>query len=97
MIDGNFGGTAGMAEMLLQSQNGELEILPALPSYWPDGEVTGLRARGGIEVDIAWAKGKARQVTLRAKGNQTARLRRGGGTVEEVKLSAGVPRIMVFE
>ena len=64
-IDGNFGGTAGIVEMLLQSHAGEIAILPALPSAWSAGSITGLRARGAIGVDLRWSGGRAVEVRLR--------------------------------
>lgn len=74
-IDGNFGGTNGIAEMLLQSQSGEIKILPALPTAWLDGRIAGLKARGGDEVSIDWRSGKALDVELRASIGGVQKLR----------------------
>jgi alpha-L-fucosidase 2 len=78
-IDGNFGGCAGIAEMLLQSHADEIHILPALPKAWQNGSVRGLMARGAVEVDIEWSDGRVHSVILKPKmnGNYLIRLPEG--------------------
>ncbi len=74
-IDGNFGGTAGVAEMLLQSHDGSIHLLPALPKAWADGSFTGLRARGGVTVDLDWSGGRATKAVLHASGSGPQQIR----------------------
>jgi alpha-L-fucosidase 2 len=77
-IDGNFGGAAGIVEMLLQSHSDELVLLPALPKAWPAGRVKGLRARGGFTVDIAWQDGRVTDYRITAPKPQPVRVRVNG-------------------
>jgi alpha-L-fucosidase 2 len=87
-IDGNFGGTAAIAEMLMQSHGGEINILPAIPKAWASGSVRGLRARGNVGVDIEWREGKLARLTLHPERDGEQRIRLPGGRVVDVKLSA---------
>lgn len=80
-IDGNFGAVSGIVEMLLQSHDNGMAILPALPSEWTEGEVKGLRARGGFEIDIAWSGGRLKQLTIRSLHGKTCVIRSEGLTV----------------
>ncbi|MDU0294051.1 glycosyl hydrolase family 95 catalytic domain-containing protein [Saccharothrix longispora] len=74
-IDGNFGATSGIAEMLLHSHNGELHVLPALPPAWPSGSVTGLRGRGGHTIGATWADGRHTELTVTPDRTGVVRVR----------------------
>ena len=85
-IDGNLGGASGLAEMLLQSHGGVIRLLPALPKAWPEGSFRGLRARGGLEIDLEWKDGNAAKATLHASRDAEIKLAAPGGqTVTAVR------------
>jgi alpha-L-fucosidase 2 len=87
-IDGNFGTAATIAEMLLQSGNGDIRLLPALPDAWNAGSVTGLRARGGFEVSMIWKAGRLTSATIHSTTGEPCRLRYGKQSTE-LKLKKG--------
>ena len=93
-IDGNFGATAAMCEMLVQSQTGEIHLLPALPSAWRTGSVKGLRARGGFEVDVSWADGKLTAATIRSVTGKGGGTLRYGAKVTHLHLKPGETRVL---
>ena len=91
-IDGNFGAAAAMCEMLLQSQDGEIHLLPALPAAWKTGSVRGLRARGGFVVDIAWRDGRLTTTTIRSMAGAGGGVVRYGDKVVDLQLKPGESR-----
>jgi alpha-L-fucosidase 2 len=88
-FDGNAGGTAAVAEMLLQSDGDEIELLPALPSAWRDGSVRGLRARGGFTVDVTWQDGRLNHARIRSTAQAKTRIRYRDTTVDATCDSSG--------
>ena len=87
-MDGNFGITAAICEMFVQSQDGDIVLLPALPKAWPAGRVSGLCARGGFEVDIAWQDGKLVEAAIHSRLGSPCKVRYGGKTAD-LKIPAG--------
>jgi alpha-L-fucosidase 2 len=74
-IDGNFGCTSGITEMLLQTQNGSIDILPALPDEWKNGKITGLRTYGGFEVNLVWEDSQIKKITIKSNLGGNCRIR----------------------
>lgn len=94
-IDGNFGGTAGIAEMLLQSHNGKIRLLPAIPAAWKEGEVKGLRARGGFEVDMKWSEGRLEYAKIFSeKGGQAKVVY--DGIEKDMNIAKGKSQVLKF-
>ena len=87
-IDGNFGGTAGVCEMLVQSHNDTIVLLPALPDNWSEGAVSGICARGGYEIDMAWKNGVVTSLSITSKKTGTANIRVNGNDMR-IKIKQG--------
>lgn len=88
-IDGNFGGTAGIAEMLIQSHDGMIKFLPALPKAWASGYVKGLRARGGFELEFEWEQGKLVKAYVLSTNGGICRVKKPDGELMEFNTEKG--------
>ena len=88
-IDGNFGGTAAIAEALLQCTDGEIKLLPALPVQWSSGSVSGLRAKGGFTIDMSWSGGRLQAASVHAAADGNCRIRYDEESTTEISLKAG--------
>jgi alpha-L-fucosidase 2 len=93
-IDGNLGITAGICEMLVQSHEGTISILPAIPQGWPQGSFTGLRARGGVTVDATWKDGKPTKIVLHPQFDGIRKVSVSVGPIKEYNLKKGTPFVI---
>ena len=93
-IDGNFGGTAGIAEMLIQSHDGFIELLPALPQAWKDGHFKGLCAEGGAIVDCYWEDGEVTKIKVKSKNGGTYKILMPDGSYKEIKLKKNGKKVI---
>jgi alpha-L-fucosidase 2 len=98
-IDGNFGATAGIAEMLVQSHEGEIHLLPALPTAWHTGKVTGLKARGGVTVDMEWDNGQLKMARIHSSLGGLIKVRTNEQVIcaDEVENTVGVDSNPLFQ
>ncbi len=94
-IDGNFGLVSGITEMLMQSHDGKINLLPALPAAWPNGSIKGLRARGGMEIDIEWENSKLKSATIRAIQDGKFKIFSNGMLSEELALNKGESMVWI--
>ena len=96
-IDGNFGGAAGISEMLVQSNEGFINILPALPTEWSEGSIKGMKVRGGATIDLEWSKGKARKITITGGWKEDIKLHIQNDLWLELNLAKGQKKSISFD